>query len=519
MTTCKAIIHEGSRKGEACTFPPSPTGYCGKHSRNKVYDDGLSEGKHWCRFFFRGCNTILSDEDIKKGSLSCSSCKETGKGNCSHEGCLFKTNTTFCKKHERDIYYNEEKEKGVKYCDIPRGCFTPVTDTKQCKECLEKKRISDSKRRQEKKKLLIAAQEVNATYRSCIKCSKDFEPFITHHGKESVKCKDCSVKQSTQDAKRVDRIRNYKTERLNNLKSSYKAHTKESLTRGHGDSHLSFDEFTGLVTGSCYYCTHRDENETIGIDRINNDIGYTKENCVPACWTCNKMKHFYHPSFFVDKCKILIKDLIPTKEFYTQWSIYYKRSCNKNYTTYKRDAEETRHIEFELTEEQWDWLTRSACYLCGFQDSNGIGIDRVNNAIRKYSFDNCRPCCGSCNTIKGELSLDQLLNHCKKVVTVHTLSRFDTIQMSKNPLKKTEPIEEKRSHWKARGLYYSILSDSAQPFLDTYSDIYTREEFETMCKEIKGCAKSSAIHTITILLSTLRKRRFRHKLTLKTDTL
>ena len=44
--TCKAIIQEGPRKNKECLFPPAENGYCGRHLRNKLYDDdGIKEGK------------------------------------------------------------------------------------------------------------------------------------------------------------------------------------------------------------------------------------------------------------------------------------------------------------------------------------------------------------------------------------------------------------------------------------------------------------------------------------------
>ena len=103
IPVCKAIIQEGPRKANQCKFPPLENGYCGRHIRNKIYDDGLIEGKKWCRFFFRGCNNTL-----EKG-LTCDTCKNKkhiGKQMCKHEGCSHHTiDIDYCKKHERDIYY------------------------------------------------------------------------------------------------------------------------------------------------------------------------------------------------------------------------------------------------------------------------------------------------------------------------------------------------------------------------------------------------------------------------------
>ena len=128
MAQCKAVIQEGPRKGLNCQFPPGDNEYCGRHLRNKIYDDGIVEGKVWCRFFFRGCNNEVSDE------ASCEDCKKRlckKTLSCKHDGCKFKiTEGDFCKKHERDKYYIEEKEKGIKYCDISRGCFNILNDKK-----------------------------------------------------------------------------------------------------------------------------------------------------------------------------------------------------------------------------------------------------------------------------------------------------------------------------------------------------------------------------------------------------
>jgi hypothetical protein len=68
------------------------------------------------------------------------------------------------------------------------------------------------------------------------------------------------------------------------------------------DFNLSIDEIRHLTKQDCYYCgispyrTHK-VNKRVGeyiyngIDRIDNTIGYTVENCVSCCYICNRMKH------------------------------------------------------------------------------------------------------------------------------------------------------------------------------------------------------------------------------------
>ena len=517
LKMCKAVIQEGARKGKSCDFPSGPDNYCGRHGRNKIYDEGITSGKKWCRFFFRGCNNELISTDIENNITSCASCRNSKNKKtiaCGHTGCKFKIlSGTFCKKHIRDMYYLEEKEKEIKYCDIARGCLNILGDKKSCDNCLEKNRIVDSKRYSKKKEITKASQLNNSLIRVCIQCQTNFEVFNTKYNNESLKCKSCSEKQFNQDKKRV-RVRNYKVEHLKNLKNYYKSYIKDSPKRGYGDFTLDFEAFVSLVTSPCYYCKYINQEETNGIDRINNDIGYTKENCVSACWKCNRMKHFYHPLFFIEKCKIISKTLNPTKEFFKKWSSYYTRSCYVNRIAYIKEAE-SRNLTFNLSEDQWDWLTRSACYLCGYQSHLGIGIDRVNNDIRGYTFGNCRPCCGSCNSMKNELPLEDLVNQCKIISNIWIdTAAFHNIPVCSNPLKDaetkghiTDPV--KRTHWKAAGLYYEILSDTTQHFLESYKEVYTQIEMVELSKVIKESTKEISLKILKTSINTLKKRKIR----------
>lgn len=50
---------------------------------------------------------------------------------------------------------------------------------------------------------------------------------------------------------------------------------------------LTKDEALALISGTCIYCG---VNEPIGIDRVDSLKGYTIENSVSCCSTCNYMK-------------------------------------------------------------------------------------------------------------------------------------------------------------------------------------------------------------------------------------
>lgn len=64
---------------------------------------------------------------------------------------------------------------------------------------------------------------------------------------------------------------------------------------------LTFEEFESLVTRNCHYCDSLGRTEVYhkgsdsyhyfsGIDRIDPNIGYVRDNCVPCCRRCNFAK-------------------------------------------------------------------------------------------------------------------------------------------------------------------------------------------------------------------------------------
>lgn len=171
-----------------------------------------------------------------------------------------------------------------------------------------------------------------------------------------------------------------------------------------------------LFMESCIYCgietnldtTNGDAKNLNGIDRLDNDIGYTIENCVTCCSMCNYMKCCMYPSVFIDMCEHILTyngeiqgNLFPNIFLnYTscKLSIYKQRAMKKN-------------LQFELTEQDFDNIVGNDCYLCG-KKTDGIlhinGIDRFNNEIG-YTQDNCRPCCANCNYMKSDYSYDDFI--------------------------------------------------------------------------------------------------------------
>jgi len=79
--------------------------------------------------------------------------------------------------------------------------------------------------------------------------------------------------------------------------TEYNAYIGNTIKKRGWNFPLTIDEFKLLCSSNCFYCgCHPQSPMDVGngvkngIDRINNSIGYELSNCVPCCWTCNRMK-------------------------------------------------------------------------------------------------------------------------------------------------------------------------------------------------------------------------------------
>lgn len=76
-----------------------------------------------------------------------------------------------------------------------------------------------------------------------------------------------------------------------------------------------------------------------------------------------------------------------------------------------------RGLEWNLSREFFGWISKQPCHYCGVEPyqvheqrrANGAyvfnGIDRVDNEVG-YIESNCVPCCGKCNYIKSDETVD-----------------------------------------------------------------------------------------------------------------
>jgi hypothetical protein len=85
----------------------------------------------------------------------------------------------------------------------------------------------------------------------------------------------------------------------------------------------------------------------------------------------------------------------------------------------KRNAKQ-RNILFNIDLDFFMSLWDKECTYCG-DIVTTAGIDRVDSSIG-YVKENCVRCCSVCNKAKNNMSIEQFINHCKKILNKYAIN-------------------------------------------------------------------------------------------------
>ena len=95
------------------------------------------------------------------------------------------------------------------------------------------------------------------------------------------------------------------------LNKAFRACMQGARVRGL-DFQIEIDVFESLTKAPCFYCGEApsqlkssafDSYLANGIDRLDNNIGYSLDNCVSCCWNCNTMKRCMSVRDFIETCR------------------------------------------------------------------------------------------------------------------------------------------------------------------------------------------------------------------------
>ena len=90
-----------------------------------------------------------------------------------------------------------------------------------------------------------------------------------------------------------------------------------------------------------------------------------------------------------------------------------ENSAGGRYKSYKRNAKQ-RNIDFNISKEEFMRLIIDKCRYCGEYGNPYNGVDRVDNR-KGYTVSNCVSCCEWCNKIKMSHTIEEMMDHIKKI--------------------------------------------------------------------------------------------------------
>jgi hypothetical protein len=219
------------------------------------------------------------------------------------------------------------------------------------------------------------------------------------------------------DAQKQQRLT--KKKKIDPLEKCWRSIKSSSKSRDK-DFEIEKDFAYSLFVKNCVYCG---SNKTPhSLDRINNKMGYVRNNVVPCCTRCNIMKSNWSVKDFIQACiNIQLHNSFTSMDIIDpRFSIQYKFEVNKDYksstySVYQYNAWK-KNINFELDELGHRNLCSGNCVYCGRQPTKNLknGIDRLNNNLG-YVTGNMVSCCPRCNYMKLKISWVEFIIHCSRV--------------------------------------------------------------------------------------------------------
>jgi hypothetical protein len=148
----------------------------------------------------------------------------------------------------------------------------------------------------------------------------------------------------------------YPTAFANHRKTSYSNYKNSAMKRNYLFD-LSQEQFDNLIQENCYICGKKsDETHTNGVDRFDNDIGYTVENVNSCCGECNFMKNDMDYNDFLEQLKKIF--IYSSKIEMVKPSIYVSNAINPvankmSKKEVKEYQDQQRQIKRQTTREKY----------------------------------------------------------------------------------------------------------------------------------------------------------------------
>jgi hypothetical protein len=232
---------------------------------------------------------------------------------------------------------------------------------------------------------------------------------LTAKQRQRKRLRENSVEREQHLQKQRKRWRGDPVRRLNSL--------KEGATKRRLEFALSDEEVLAMFGQPCHYCGLASSPDYLtGVDRKDNALGYTVDNCVPCCATCNRAKMCLTDGDFVRACCHvasyfeLSDDDARRCHFYPHVFTRAGAKLKAQLHAYRHQGTKTGDATF--TDALILRLLQEPCTYCGIERANGI--DRIDSK-RGYVANNVTSCCYTCNRMKLHYDVAFFLDKCESV--------------------------------------------------------------------------------------------------------
>ena len=194
---------------------------------------------------------------------------------------------------------------------------------------------------------------------------------------------------------------------------------------------LTKDGFCALVQLPCWYCGASPPlGATHGVDRWDNSVGYTADNSVPCCATCNSMKYTHTEARFLQQAARIVQHELE-RHVVAGLSAPSSDAPSQSSTTLAqyRARSAKKGLAFELSPDDFRTLRSQPCAYC--RATAQIGIDRRDNT-RGYTAANSFPACKNCNLMKKDFTYERFFTHCWLMVRRSVARAAETSARTRN---------------------------------------------------------------------------------------
>lgn len=245
----------------------------------------------------------------------------------------------------------------------------------------------------------------------------------------------------------------------------YRAHVKTAKQRHL--AHLGREEWYAIVTQPCQYCGQLDVRSALltqqgclcpdgyppeeakkyqvlmnGVDRLDAERDYVKDNCVPCCGRCNVMKWSRDPdAFLIHVGRIVARDsqVVASPLDTSHLTIEQRATLQYLYLAFCNRVRSLGDVP--MAHDAWSDIVHRPCVYCGEMDMHQLapsrcrgankvqrleasvvqvnGIDRID-PTQGYVHSNMIPCCWACNQMKSDMPQAAFLQH------MHTIAHYQT---------------------------------------------------------------------------------------------